>query len=81
MNKNSDISERPPRANKETDQSFLLEAAILPSHEEFEFVGELAQDIQEMPFVEPTNSLLEKMFANSIDSLPFFQSPTFLGCK
>jgi hypothetical protein len=69
MNKNSDISEHPPRAIKETDQSFLLEAAILPSHEEFEFVGELAQDIQEMPFVEPTDSLLKKMFTNSIDSL------------
>ena len=44
-------------------------AAILPSHEGFEFVRELAQDFQEIPLVEPTDSLLEKMLANSIDSL------------
>ncbi len=47
----------------------LTVVSILPSHEGFEFVGELTQDFQEMPLVEPTDSLLKKMLANGIDGL------------
>jgi hypothetical protein len=62
-NKKSDISEYPPRATQETDQSFLL------GRPSFTPMRELAQDFQEMPLVEPTNSLLKKMPANGIDGL------------
>ncbi len=53
---------------KETDQSFLLGRPSFPPMKA-EFVGKLTQDFQEMPLVEPTNSLLKKMLANGNDSL------------
>ncbi len=69
MNKYSDISECPSRVNKETDQSVLLEQPSFPPMRDFEFLGQLMLDLQEMPLVEPTNSLLKKMLTNGIDGL------------
>ncbi len=58
-----------PKSNERNWSIILTGMSILPSHEGFEFVGELTQDSQEMPLVEPTNSFLKKMITNGVDSL------------
>ena len=70
-----------PKSNERKNCSILLTgAAILPSHEGFEFVGKQVLEFQEMPLVESTNFLCNEMLANRSDGL-LFQVPYLPGVQ